>query len=212
MRGSSAGVKSHSAQGRLIKNILGWTHSSLRYIGVGKYYVVAQDLGHVRLAREGEVKTSTTIALALATVLSGSLAAYAQTEQPTPYHHYHVHRYARSASHRSSPFRSAQPSRSSGAGRGRYDRGPAGGAVWLGSSAYRALSRRQGRRGRTERRRRRLQQGLHRRQHVGLTVRSAARPAARGSFRSEADADADSRVVVLRPGRIDANGRESFLG
>jgi hypothetical protein len=35
------------------------------------------------------VKTS--IALALATVLSGSLAAYAQTEQPTPYHHSHVH-------------------------------------------------------------------------------------------------------------------------
>ena len=39
------------------------------------------------------MKTSTTIAFALATVLSGSLAAYAQTEQPTPYHHYHVHRY-----------------------------------------------------------------------------------------------------------------------
>jgi hypothetical protein len=37
------------------------------------------------------VKTS--IALALATLLSGSLAAYAQTEQPTPYHHYQVHRY-----------------------------------------------------------------------------------------------------------------------
>ena len=37
------------------------------------------------------MKTSTTIALALATVLSGSLAAYAQTEQPTPYHHYHAH-------------------------------------------------------------------------------------------------------------------------
>ena len=39
------------------------------------------------------MKTSTTIALALATVLSGSLAAYAQTEQPTPYHHHHVHRF-----------------------------------------------------------------------------------------------------------------------
>jgi len=39
------------------------------------------------------VKTSTTIAFALATLLSGSLAAYAQTEQPTPYHHYHVHRF-----------------------------------------------------------------------------------------------------------------------
>jgi hypothetical protein len=37
------------------------------------------------------VKTS--IALALAALLSGSLAAYAQTEQPTPYHHYQVHRY-----------------------------------------------------------------------------------------------------------------------
>jgi hypothetical protein len=44
----------------------------------------------VRLAREGEVKTSTTIALALATVLSGSLAAYARTGQPAPYHHHHV--------------------------------------------------------------------------------------------------------------------------
>ncbi len=38
------------------------------------------------------MKTSTSIALACATLLSGSLAAYAQTEQPTPYHHYHVHR------------------------------------------------------------------------------------------------------------------------
>jgi hypothetical protein len=37
------------------------------------------------------VKRSTTIALALAAVLSGSLAAYAQTEQP-PVHH-HVHHY-----------------------------------------------------------------------------------------------------------------------
>jgi hypothetical protein len=34
----------------------------------------------------------TPITIALATLLSGSLAAYAQTEQPTPYHHYHVHR------------------------------------------------------------------------------------------------------------------------
>jgi hypothetical protein len=41
------------------------------------------------LAREGEVKTSSTIALALATVLSGSLAAYAQTEQPNVHHHTH---------------------------------------------------------------------------------------------------------------------------
>jgi hypothetical protein len=38
------------------------------------------------------VKTST-IAFALAALLSGSLAAYAQTEQPTPYHHYQVHRF-----------------------------------------------------------------------------------------------------------------------
>ena len=45
----------------------------------------------MRVAREGEVKTSTTIALALAASLSGSLAAYAQTEQPTVHHHYHVH-------------------------------------------------------------------------------------------------------------------------
>lgn len=47
----------------------------------------------MRLAREGEVKTSTAIALALATMLSGSLAAYAQTEQPAVQHHYHVHHY-----------------------------------------------------------------------------------------------------------------------
>jgi hypothetical protein len=46
------------------------------------------NLGTCALAREGEVKTSATIALALATVLSGSLAAYAQTE-PTVHHHYH---------------------------------------------------------------------------------------------------------------------------
>ncbi len=39
------------------------------------------------------MKTSTTIALALAAALSGWLAAYAQTEQPTPYHHYQVHRW-----------------------------------------------------------------------------------------------------------------------
>jgi hypothetical protein len=38
------------------------------------------------------VKTSTTIAFALATLLSGSFAAYAQTEQPT-HHHYHVHHF-----------------------------------------------------------------------------------------------------------------------
>ena len=51
-------------------------------------------LAECALAREGEVKTSTTIALALSTLLSGPLAAYAQTEQPTAaYHHYHVHRF-----------------------------------------------------------------------------------------------------------------------
>ncbi len=38
---------------------------------------------------KGEVKTSTTIALGR--MLLGSPAAYAQTEQPTPYHHYQVH-------------------------------------------------------------------------------------------------------------------------
>jgi hypothetical protein len=39
------------------------------------------------------VKTSSTIALALAMVLSGSFAAHAQTEQPTVHHHTH-HQYA----------------------------------------------------------------------------------------------------------------------
>jgi hypothetical protein len=39
------------------------------------------------------VKTSTTIALGLATMLSGSLAASAQTEQLAVQHHYHVHHY-----------------------------------------------------------------------------------------------------------------------
>jgi hypothetical protein len=37
------------------------------------------------------VKTSTTIALALAAALSGSLAAHAQTEPTTVQHHYHHH-------------------------------------------------------------------------------------------------------------------------
>jgi hypothetical protein len=35
------------------------------------------------------VKALTTIALPLATLLSGTLAAYAQTEQPTTHHHHH---------------------------------------------------------------------------------------------------------------------------
>jgi hypothetical protein len=38
------------------------------------------------------VKTSSIAALALATVLSGSLTAYAQAEQPTIHHHYGPHR------------------------------------------------------------------------------------------------------------------------
>jgi hypothetical protein len=44
------------------------------------------------LARTGEVKTSIIIALALATVLSGSLAAVAQTDEPVPIHQYLLHR------------------------------------------------------------------------------------------------------------------------
>jgi hypothetical protein len=39
------------------------------------------------------VKTSTTIAVALATLLSIPLAAYAQREQATTYHHYHIHHF-----------------------------------------------------------------------------------------------------------------------
>ena len=39
------------------------------------------------------MKTSPTIALALATLLSGSLAAYAQTAPAVPYHHYRVHHF-----------------------------------------------------------------------------------------------------------------------
>jgi hypothetical protein len=39
------------------------------------------------------VNTSTTVALAVASLLSGSLTASAQTEQPTVHHHYHVHHY-----------------------------------------------------------------------------------------------------------------------
>jgi hypothetical protein len=35
------------------------------------------------------VKTSITIVLGFATALSGSLAAFAQTEQPVVHHHYH---------------------------------------------------------------------------------------------------------------------------
>jgi hypothetical protein len=39
------------------------------------------------------VKTSTTIAVALATLLAGPVVANAQTAEPTPYHHYHVHHF-----------------------------------------------------------------------------------------------------------------------
>jgi hypothetical protein len=39
------------------------------------------------------VKTSSMIAVGFAALLSGSIAAYAQTEQPTIHHHYHVHHY-----------------------------------------------------------------------------------------------------------------------
>jgi hypothetical protein len=63
-----------------------------RYIRVANDYVVILDSGYVRLAREGQVKTSI-IGLALATILSGSLAAYGQTEPPAAQHHYHVHHY-----------------------------------------------------------------------------------------------------------------------
>jgi hypothetical protein len=68
--------------------------SPLRYIRLENNYVQegADSSRRCALAREGEVKTSTTIALAA--LLSGSPAAYAQTEQPTPpYHHYQVHRW-----------------------------------------------------------------------------------------------------------------------
>jgi hypothetical protein len=43
------------------------------------------------LSQEGEVKTSTTIAVALATLLAEPVVANAQTAEPTPYHHYRVH-------------------------------------------------------------------------------------------------------------------------
>jgi hypothetical protein len=42
---------------------------------------------------EREVRRSTTIALALAAVVSGPLAAYAQTGQSAVQHHTHVHHY-----------------------------------------------------------------------------------------------------------------------
>ena len=45
------------------------------------------------MRKEREVKTSLAIALGFATALSGSLAAYAQTEPATVHHHTHVHHY-----------------------------------------------------------------------------------------------------------------------
>jgi hypothetical protein len=63
-----------------------------RYIRVRNDHVLEWSEATCALAREGEVKTSTTIALALTVALSGSPAAHAQTEQPTLHHH--THRYA----------------------------------------------------------------------------------------------------------------------
>jgi hypothetical protein len=60
--------------------------------------------------REGQVRTSATITLALTTLLSSSLAAYAQTEQPTVRHHYHVHDHHRYAAHNPAPAPTAQRS------------------------------------------------------------------------------------------------------
>jgi hypothetical protein len=45
------------------------------------------------------VKTPITIALAVATALSGSLAALAQSEPPTVHHHYHHHYVPHHATH-----------------------------------------------------------------------------------------------------------------
>jgi hypothetical protein len=59
----------------------------VRYIRVENEYLIPQTEA-CALASEGEVKISTTIAVGLAILLSGSLAAYAQTE-PTVHHHVH---------------------------------------------------------------------------------------------------------------------------
>ena len=53
------------------------------------------------------MKASTTIALPLAMLLSGSLAAYAQTEQPTAHRHYHGHHRHHHVAH--SPARASAP-------------------------------------------------------------------------------------------------------
>ncbi len=49
------------------------------------------------------MKASTTVALPLAALLSGSLAAYAQTEQPTAHHPYHVHHHHHYVAHNRAP-------------------------------------------------------------------------------------------------------------
>ena len=54
------------------------------------------------------MKTSIPIALALATSLSGSLAAYAQTEQPTVHHHHDVHHHHHYVAHNPAPAPIAQ--------------------------------------------------------------------------------------------------------
>ena len=61
------------------------------------------------------MKTSTTIALALAMALSGSLAAYAQTEQPTVHHHTHHYPPHHTVHHH---YCGAWPSHGSGGRRG----------------------------------------------------------------------------------------------
>jgi hypothetical protein len=77
----------------LIKNLLTPTSSSPRYIGVERHYITPQTQADGVLSQEGEVKTSTTIAVALATLLPGPVVANAQTAEPTPYHHYRVHHF-----------------------------------------------------------------------------------------------------------------------
>jgi hypothetical protein len=49
------------------------------------------------------VKASTIMALPLATLLSGSLAAYAQTEQPTAHHRYQVNHHHHYTAHNPAP-------------------------------------------------------------------------------------------------------------
>jgi hypothetical protein len=51
--------------------------------------MTAQTRADGALSQEGEVKTSTTIAVALTTLLAGPVVANAQTAEPTPYHVHH---------------------------------------------------------------------------------------------------------------------------